>query len=58
MGDILPHYFHITVNPQLKYWGLIDFMVHDHQGSNRERAQIETINLSNLLIWMGKLTRF
>ena len=41
-----------------KPWGLINFMVHNHPGSNRERGQIETINLSSLFIWMGKLTRF
>ena len=45
-----------TVNPRFKPRGLINFMVHNHPGSNRERGQIETINLSNLLTWMGKLT--
>ena len=42
--------------PQFKPWGLINFMVHNHPGSNQERGQIETINLSNISIWMGKLT--
>ena len=36
---------------------LINFMVHNLQGLNRERGQIETVNLLNLLNWMGKLTR-
>ena len=36
---------------------LINFMVHNHPGSNRERVEIETINLLNLLLWMGKLTQ-
>ena len=45
----------ITVNPRFKHQDLINFMDH-HLGSNRERGQIETINLSTLLIWMGKLT--
>ena len=40
-----------TINP-----GLTSFMVHNQLCSNRERGQIETINLSNLLIWMGTLT--
>ena len=45
-----------TVNPQFKSWALINFMVHNHPSSNRERGEIETITLLNLLIWMGKLT--
>ena len=44
-----------TVSPQLKPWGLINFMVHNHPGSNQKRGEIETIDLLNLLIWMGKL---
>ena len=30
------------VNPQFKPWGLINFMVHNHPGSNREEVEIET----------------
>ena len=45
-----------TVNPRFKPWGLINFMVHNHPGSNQERGQIETTNLSNRG-WMDKLTR-
>ena len=29
-----------TVNPQFKPWGLINFMVHSHPGSNQERGEI------------------
>ena len=47
----------ITVNPRFKPRGLNNFVVHNHLGSNRERGQIETINLLNLVIWMGKLTQ-
>ena len=32
-------------------------MVHNNFSSYRERGQFETINLLNLLIWMGKFTR-
>ena len=46
-----------TINPRSKPRGLINFMVHNHLGWNRERVEIETINLLNLLIWMGKLTQ-
>ena len=31
-----------TKNPRFKPRGLIDFMVHNHVGSNRERVEIET----------------
>ena len=46
-----------TINIRFKPQGLINFMVHNHLGLNQERGQIETINLWNLFIWMGKLTR-
>ena len=32
-----------TVNPRLKPWGLINFMVHNHPGSNRDRVEFETL---------------
>ena len=38
-----------TVNPLVKPQGLINFMVHNHPGSNRERVEIEIINPLNLL---------
>ena len=38
----------ITVNPRFKPWGLINFIVHNHPGSNRERVEIETVDLLNL----------
>ena len=34
-----------TVNPQFKPRGLIDSMVHNHPGSNRDYKSIESINL-------------
>ena len=43
-----------SINPRFMPWGLINFLVHNRPGSNRERGEIETINL---LIWMGKLTQ-
>ena len=46
-----------TVNARFKPWALINHMVHNHPGSNRERVEIKTINLLNLLTWMDKLTR-
>ena len=42
----------MNVNSPFKPWCLINFMVHNHLGSNGERVEIETINL---LIWIGKL---
>ena len=57
VGHLLRAYVHITINPRFKPRGLINFMVHNHSGSNRERGQIKPINLSNLLIWMSKLTQ-
>ena len=48
-------YFQLPVNPRFKHRGLIIFMVHNHPGSNWERAEIETINLLKLWIWTGKL---
>ena len=36
---------------------LINFMRYNNPSSNWESAEIETINLLNLLILMGKLTR-
>ena len=44
-----------TINPRFKPRSLINFMVRNYAGSNQERGQIETTNLSNLLIWMDKL---
>ena len=41
-----------TISPQFESQGLINFTVQNHQASNRERVEIET-----LLIWIGKLTR-
>ena len=34
--------FVYTVNPSFKPQGLIDFMVHNYLGSNRERVEIKT----------------
>ena len=39
-----PSHIFITVNPRFKPWRLIDFMVHNHPGSNQERAEFKTIN--------------
>ena len=32
-------------------------MDHNHQGSNRERVEIETLKDLNFTIWLGKLTQ-
>ena len=44
------------VNRRFKLRGLINFMVHKHPGSNRERVEVETLKDLNFSIWMGKLT--
>ena len=51
---MIPEY---TVNPRFKPRGLIDFVVHNHPVSNRERIEIDTSKDLNFLIWMGELTR-
>ena len=55
--QIMNSTFKSKVNARFKPWGLINFMVHNHPSSNRERGEIKTINLLNILIWMGKLIR-
>ena len=47
----------VSVYLRFKPLGLINFMVHNHPGRNRERVAIETYKDLNFLIWMGKLTR-
>ena len=46
-----------AVNPHFKLHGWINFMVHNHPGSNPERVQMETYKDLNYSIGMGKLNR-
>ena len=43
--SLMPLLISNTVNPRFKLQGLINFMVHNQLGSNRERGEIETITL-------------
>ena len=48
-----------TVNPRFKPQGLINLKVNNHPGSNRERAEIETLKRHKLFnLDAGKLIRF